>query len=219
MIWKICVRCKQSFSRLLESQMCIECVDKAQKAAQDRDDIMDLMGGRRPFEKWRFESFKRNRRNKEALDVMKGFKFRKQNVYLYGPVGCGKSHLTSALVYDHWERHDIMKEHMWCGKASQLLREFRKLDGPQEDERVRFYASLPLFVIDDFASERITEFGQSILLEVIDSRLTHKKNGLVINSNLSLNDLGNKMGDGRLVSRLYQLCTSISIEDRDRRMD
>ena len=63
-----------------------------------------------------------------------------------------------------------------------------------------------------------TEYSMSIFYEILDGRLMQKQNGLIITSNLSLNELAVKMGDDRITSRIAGMCRVISLGGDDRRM-
>ena len=57
-----------------------------------------------------------------------------------------------------------------------------------------------------------------MLYEILDLRASNYKNGLILTSNLSLEEFAAKVGDDRLPSRIAGLCKVIKIESKDYRI-
>ena len=78
--------------------------------------------------------------------------------------------------------------------------------------------ALPVLVIDDLGIGRDTEFAFQTLYEIVDGRYMAMKGGLIVTSNLSLDDLAAKLGDDRIPSRLASMCKVIRMTGADKRV-
>lgn len=131
--------------------------------------------------------------------------------YLHGAVGVGKSGLALGF----------MREWIWAGHGRakyvtvpNLLAEIRGTYGPprpgKQDEAdvVYAYAEIPLLVLDDVGSERVTdanvEWVQDVFLRIIGNRHDGSLT-TVFTSNYSLEALEERLSE-RLTWRIREMC-------------
>ena len=100
---------------------------------------------------------------------------------------------------------------------SRALREAQ--DAGEERKIIERFVRMPLLLIDDLGTEKLTDSLYSLLHEIIDGRYDRDGGGLIVTSNLSLDDLAEKMGDDRISSRLSEMCQVFSLEgEKDHRL-
>jgi len=87
---------------------------------------------------------------------------------------------------------------------------------PFEERELMIYKMLQksLVIIDDLGSERKTEYFESNVLSIIESRLNAGK-PMIITTNLTLDTFKHPDGlqNARIYSRIYEKCTGIKFED------
>jgi DNA replication protein DnaC len=103
--------------------------------------------------------------------------------------------------------------------AEEWLRSLYGLSGYEQRTAIERLSKVRVCVFDEVGFEPTTEFSSRALYEVINSRMLDNRNGLVVTSNLSLEQLASRLQDDRLTSRLGGLCGANVIElmERDRR--
>ena len=176
---------------------------------RERDSHIKNLGGLRAYETFTEEAFKGGGK---AFDFVKTFDHRKHNLFLYGPAGTGKSHLATIAA-----RRKINAA--LTTKPYNISRDVRAAeDAFYEEEVIGVIKSSPLLLIDDFAIVRSTEFLVGILYEIIDWRYMNLPGGLIITSNLSLDDLADNMRNDRIPSRLAQMCSIFEVKGDDKRL-
>ena len=134
----------------------------------------------------------------------------KTGMILYGPVGTGKTFAAACIA-----NHLIDK-----GKKVLLTNMSRVEDGVWED-RQGYIASMnvnDLLILDDFGTERSTEYVQEIVQEVIDSRYRSGK-AIIITTNLTGEQLKapDDVRKQRVFSRIYEMCVPVKVDGTDRR--
>jgi len=78
--------------------------------------------------------------------------------------------------------------------------------------------TLDMIALDDFGAGRLTDYTQEVLSTLINKLYLKNKNGvLIINSNLSLEDIAQKIDD-RTASRIAEMCEVIKVDGPDRRL-
>lgn len=92
------------------------------------------------------------------------------------------------------------------------MRMIRGMKGAEEAAFIESLASKKILVIDDLGVGRGTEFTLSVLYEIIEERTHRGLNGLVITSNLTLDQIAQKFGDDRLTSRISGMCRVLKID-------
>ncbi len=148
------------------------------------------LGGLRAYEDFTAEKYT----NKAVLDALKNFP--QENYYLWGKAGAGKTHAAVAVL--RWQKDGYVV------RMGQVSREVRSCETPDEEDSIISKYAKGIFLFDDLGSEKATEFLQNILFEIMDRRWQNKRGGLIITSNMSIEKLGEIIGD-RTASRIAGL--------------
>lgn len=160
----------------------------AAKAAKERD--IRRLGGLRAYEDFTAEKYA----DKAILAQMRNFP--KENYYLWGTAGVGKTHAAVAIARK--------VPSAWVLRMSRISRWLRSIDDPLQEGRVMRQLSDMTLVLDDLGAEKMTEFLQNALFEVLDRRWQNKQGGLIITANMDVAKLGAIVGD-RIASRIVGL--------------
>jgi DNA replication protein DnaC len=107
----------------------------------------------------------------------------RENIFLLGPVGVGKSHIAQALGHIACRMgYDVLYT-----KAAKM---FRYLNGGRADNswetRIKRHTAADLLIIDDFGLKPLTPVQSDDLYEVINDR--YMKKSIVFTSNRSIED-------------------------------
>lgn len=216
MNWTKCAKCEQDWSAhsLNESRICPDCLKKdrldAKELARRELALFKFMGGqedmedfekKRVMERFKFENFRVTDGVKKGYDACLNFKPTRDNLFLWGPCGRGKSHLA----------HAAARTHILAGKVAitikppALGRKFRMISDSEYEEKMRGFVFADILIIDELGLGKETEKYLETLYDVIDRRDTVGQNGLIITSNLSLANFAEKNNDDRLPSRVIGL--------------
>jgi len=107
-----------------------------------------------------------------------GFVDKKQNIFILGPSGVGKSHLAQALGHEACRKgHEVLFycmhqlfEWIYAGRG----------DGSQQ-KRLAHVIKVPILVLDDFGLQPLNEAQQTDLYQLIAGR--YEKSSTIITSN------------------------------------
>lgn len=139
----------------------------------------------------------------------------KQNkgLVLFGETGVGKTFAVNALANELIDRG-------YKVRSTSLRSLGKELQGFNVD-RSRVIRSLNLFdllILDDWGTERDTEWMNELVQEIIDSRYKAKK-PLILTTNYGAQELKAPadLKMKRIVSRLYDICVFIEVKGKDRR--
>lgn len=158
-----------------------------------------------------------------AVDVIRNFaeKGSVRGLYLHGPTGSGKTHLSCAILNElirlyqieaHYAKisRDILgKLRETFNPASSVYGEGRKIEAA--------LASYPALVIDDFGVHRETEWVNSVLYDLIDTRYENEKL-TILTSNEPI-ESWQEMNSRRLYSRLREMCSPVLMDAPDYRLN
>lgn len=191
-----------------------------QKAKQQR--VARLFEQSRIPARWEsrtFEHFVVNETNQKAYEKALEYveQFRPDSgdsLLLTGPVGTGKTHLAAAISMALMEReHKVV-----FGTISTLLSEIRYSYSDQHPDNTEAklferYTTCDLLVIDDLGKERVSEWTEQLVFDIINTRYENNK-ALVITTNLGLQNIRKKYRDTgeALVDRLIEVCTGIKLD-------
>ncbi|PKN95980.1 MAG: hypothetical protein CVU43_23065 [Chloroflexi bacterium HGW-Chloroflexi-5] len=143
---------------------------------------------------------------------------KKQNVFLVGPSGVGKSHLAQALGHEAvrrgneilFRRTNILFKWIHSGQA----------DGSHE-RKMKMVINIPLLILDDFGLSPLTEEQQMDLYEVICER--YEKRSTIITSNRDFSEwasiFSNPLMASAAMDRLVHRALKIEIHGNSYRMD
>ncbi len=108
---------------------------------------------------------------------------RRENIFLLGPVGVGKTHIAQALAHIACRmEYDVL-----FVKASKMFRNINigRADGSHE-KRIKQYTSACLLVIDDFGLKPLTPIQSDDFYEIINER--YMKRSTIFTSNRAIED-------------------------------
>ena len=113
-----------------------------------------------------------------------------RNLFLTGAPGLGKTFLSACIARTVSEKgHSVVYDTAGNIFAQFEVRKFQRdsADGQEARDETRRYLNCDLLILDDLGSELVTQFTQSALYELVNSRLVGEKH-TVISTNLSLEE-------------------------------
>ena len=143
---------------------------------------------------------------------------KKQNIFILGQSGVGKSHLAQALGHEACRRErDVL-----CYCTYQLLEWIHSGRGDGTHKRRLAQAiKIPVLILDDFGLQPISEAQQDDLYHIIAER--YEKNSMIITSNRDINEWSNVFANPLLgtaaVDRLVHRGIRITIEGPSYRLE
>ena len=121
-------------------------------------------------------------------------------LYIFGRVGTGKTRAASTLVLDWMRERSTSVKFMTLQTMIGECRRFEFDRDMRHDFTINTVASKQLFVIDDLGVSKLSDYGSSKLLEVLEAR--HELGRVtIVTSNLTLEQLADREDDGRIPSR------------------
>lgn len=190
------------------AQMC-QCLKKlcAQEQIQELSKLLDL--GEQSFDSFRMDYYSETpypgkgtspRKNMElTYDVCLNYaqKFESclfRNLLMSGPPGLGKTFLSACIaraVSEHGYSvvYDTAGNIFAQFEAKKFMRD--SADGQDARDETRRYLNCDLLIVDDLGSELTTQFTQSALYELINTRLVAERH-TVISTNLSLEEIARR---------------------------
>lgn len=135
-----------------------------------------------------------------------------KNLLLHGSFGTGKSHLSIAVT------KNLMEKGYQClflslPKLLTKIKETYNNDGVTEDELLEMIQRVDLLVLDDLGAEHNTDWVNSKLFEVLDSRAGKST---IYTTNLNSTDLRKRINE-RNFSRIMENTQVIRMNGRDYR--
>lgn len=209
----VCPSCKGEWSKLTEEGICYDCRElknaEIERLAKVKRRLLKLLGSEDAIKWYTFENFDKLPGTETAYNRAFNFNPNMENLYFYGHCGGGKTHLAYALAAKHLKAGRSV---IVC-TPRELVNRFR-MRRSVEDEiaEMDIFRSADVLVIDELGGGKGTEFSLEILSDILNKRSLNVKNGLVITSNLSPDDLSHKNNDDRLTSRIGGLCDFIRID-------
>ena len=166
----------------------------------------------------RFENAKWDDVAPEIKSLVENIRQTRRGIYLYGPSGVGKTHVTYAIK-NYLEEREQIKIPVWVENTTNLLQSI-KVDfdrAPQDREWMadRMINYSGIVVIDDLGAEKVTDWVKETLYMIINNRYEEMR-PVIVTSNLTLDELSTQLGD-RIPSRLAGMCDIIEIKGSDRR--
>lgn len=167
----------------------------------------------------RFETFNVTPATKQAYEACVSFcdNFAEDSrgIRLVGSYGCGKTHLTAAII------HRLAEQGIGgvFVVVPELLRAIRKgYNSPDEDadKLVSLTEEAPLLVLDDLGAEKPSEWVREQLYVIINRRYENML-PTIVTTNCSTQELVDRVGQ-RTVSRLIEMTTPYKILAKDYRV-
>lgn len=135
------------------------------------------------------------------------------NCFIFGPVKTGKT-IVAAFLLLHFAGIDYLEatnKRIIFVKTSEMFNRFKASFTDKtisEQAYLNELSEADLLVLDDFGSERPTDWVLSMLYLLIDRRYENMKL-TIYTSNLSLSEIADKFGDDRIPSRIERSCKLI----------
>ena len=198
--------------------LCFDCNNKKfeelenKKKSEER--MMKIFGSIRTMNHYTFQRFKITDGNREAFEKMRNFDSTRDNVYLHGSCGTGKTHLAYAAA----KTYALNGKTVVITTPLRLVDAFRTKTESEKEDRFQKFTECDFLLVDDFGISKHTDFSIEVFCEILNRRALQLKNGLVVTSNLSLDRLANKNVDDRVPSRLSGLCSLIEVVGQDFRV-
>lgn len=216
--WYKCPRCAGEYSRLMGNGFCVTCNSDMGKG-KDVDKRLAEVMGERAFKHYRLENFLHLvPSDKIVKQVAEAFDPHRQSLYFLGDTGTGKTHLAMALIPKWFQSLEGSVEWIQLGRYYNEHGDTRKGLVPQA--KVDALVRRKLLIIDEVGLEGPTDQIIQLLYDILDGRIRRGMHGLVVTSNLSFDQLGQRFGSDRLPSRLAALCGEglVMFEGPDKRL-
>jgi DNA replication protein DnaC len=133
------------------------------------------------------------------------------SAYLFGSVGNGKTTaaLWRALEWARWRflsnNFLIDMEFRTVFELLQSIKYQFTKDISQEIDIIKYYENINLLLIDDLGSISTSNWGYSILLQILNTRESMERT-TIFTSNLSLQELSKQLNDDRIPDRIRSMC-------------
>lgn len=205
----------------LADRRCPSCVAaleterlRERRAIAIRSELIQLLGGEKPYREFTFERFQLTPGNQLAYERSRQFNPAVENLYLWGPCGVGKTHLSWAMAQRCFEETLSVV----ILPAGQLSRKVRMKDPDQEQAIVDQWVWAEVLVLDDLGAGSDTAYSRQVVQELLDGRDFKDRAGLIVTSKYSLDALAAKFADDSIPSRLAGMCQVVEIKGRDGRL-
>lgn len=136
-------------------------------------------------------------------EYAENFSLNSESIFLIGQTGVGKTHISLAIAKQVSAKGYTVAYGSLLNYMRIIEKEHFKRSSNAETDTLQLLINTDLLILDDLGSEFQTSFSESMLYNIINSRINL---GLptIISSNLSGNDLQQKYND-RIVSRLLSV--------------
>jgi DNA replication protein DnaC len=176
--------------------------------------LIELFGGVRPYREFTFERFRVTPETRRAFEKASNLDTSKENLYLWGGCGVGKTHLAYATARRAVEAGQTAE----VIPAPLLTRRLRLKDPVEEQAGINHLIRAVAFVLDDLGTGSPTAYFRQVLQEILDGRRFRDRAGMVITSKYSLADLAQRLDDDTIPSRLAGMCEIIQMSGPDSRL-
>ena len=142
-----------------------------------------------------------------------------RGLLLYGPVGTGKTHLVAGII-DYIAR---IKKRQFPGNIIfitmiNLLAELRfsVQEQGKTESLIREFQKCSLLIIDDFGTEKETDWTAETIYKIINYRYEELK-PIIITTNSNIKEFFDYF-DERLASRIMETCATVTLQGEDYRL-
>lgn len=211
--------CPTCQTPLPDSGPCQNCADERRSQERRTSMLAKCWGGMRAWRDFIFEKMSPTNANRTAVSIAKAWNPKQGNMFIWGPVGAGKTHIAVAAARRFWNEANPYKVLWLPSEISIAAREAMDSDGASGERRfIEKLGTQKLLIIDDIGAEKRTEFMDALLFRIINARDIDDRPGLIVTSNLSLGDIASMFGDDRITSRINRASRIIDLRgERDHR--
>jgi DNA replication protein DnaC len=157
--------------------------------------------------------------NQDALEWIRD---PKGVLFIYGPVGTGKTHMSWAIVREQLRKLDTSSSPMVMGDSVASLFERMKPGQVSNQDRGTWLdpqvgaPRTPLLLLDDFGASRLTDWMLETMFHILNARYNQLLPTIISSNLMPGPELSDLVGD-RIVSRIAEDVTLIPVVGEDRR--
>ncbi len=196
---------------------CADTIDRERQRASHakhlRAEFISSVGGVKPYRAFTFERYQVTPANGIAFRHATQFNPSRDNLYLWGPCGVGKTHLAVAVLRQWFARGASIA----VMTPFKLVRSLRMKTPEEEQRAIDRFIDIRVLALDDLGVGSDTAFARQVLQEILDGRDFRDRGGLVVTSQYSLSGLSLRFHDRSIPSRLAGMCQVVEIGGTDRR--